>query len=348
MQTTSKNLLAVFAALAGVASLNADVIDTTNGARLVGKITKIDGGAVTINTSYAGDIKVKQDEIAAMSTDEAVAVRLESGTRIDGVISTENGALKITGSDGVVSTSVGKVSSSWKSGGEDPQISAMRRKWSLQTTVDIAGKTGNTKSTAIGAGFVAGLSSPQDALKFYGSYQYATTTDLQGVKTKSADETKAGIDYASFFTPRFGWFVRSELERDDVEGVELRSTSDFGATVRFVNKPSHSLVGRLGVGYRFESYPFGADNKGAVLTTGLTNKLVFSQYASLVTDLSWIPSINDFADYRFVHDSALEVPISAGFWKLRIGVNNQFNSTPLAGREELDTTYYTRLILNWR
>jgi hypothetical protein len=61
-----------------------------------------------------------------------------------------------------------------------------------------------------------------------------------------------------------------------------------------------------------------------------------------------LPSVNDFADYRFVHDSALEFPINAGFWKLRVGLNNQYNSRPQPGREEMDTTYYTRLVLSWK
>lgn len=49
-----------------------------------------------------------------------------------------------------------------------------------------------------------------------------------------------------------------------------------------------------------------------------------------------------------MHDSGFEIPLSAGFWKLRLGLNNQYNSRPQPGREELDTTYYTRLVLNWK
>lgn len=348
MQTTSKYILALFAALAGVASLQADVVETNNGAHLVGKITKIANGTVFLNTAYAGEIGIKQSEIASLSTDEALAVRLSSGTRIDGKISTENGTVKIVGQDGVISTEVSKVNASWNAGAEDPSVEAARRKWSIVTTADITGKSGNTKSSGIGLGFVAALSSPEDTLKFYGSYLYASTTSTDGEKTKSADETRLGIDYANFFSPRFGWFVRSEFETDDVEGIELRSTSDFGATMRLIANDRQSLVGRLGLGYRFESFPTGPDNKGAVLSAGLTNKFTFNKYTSLVTDLGYVPSVNDMADYRFTHDSALEIPISAGFWKLRIGVANQFNSRPLAGRKDLDTTYYTRLILNWK
>ncbi len=334
--------------LSAAAVLKADVVETKNGARLVGKIVKIEGGAVTLNTAYAGDIAIKQGEIAAMTTDEPVAVRLASGTRIDGKVSTEGGEPKVAGKDGTVSTTVDKVASSWNAGGEDPQITAMRRKWTFQTATDIAGKSGNTESTSVGTSFVAVLVSPQDALKFYGNYNYATTTSAAGVETKSTDQIKGGIDYSSFFSEKMGWFVRSELSRDQVEGIDLRSTTDFGATHRFVNNPRQKLVGRLGAGYRFESYMVGPNNKGAVLSTGLLHSYVLNNYSSILTELQYLPAFNDFSDYRFGHDTAIEMPISAGFWKLRVGLNNQYNSRPLSGRKSMDTMYYTRLLLNWK
>ena len=84
------------------------------------------------------------------------------------------------------------------------------------------------------------------------------------------------------------------------------------------------------------------------LSTALDHSYVLNKYATIVTGLQYLPSFNDFADYRFVQDTAVEVPISGAFWKLRLGFANQYNSRPLAGRESLDSLYYTRLILNWK
>lgn len=347
MISPSKLLPTLIASLLAATLALADVVETKNGSRLIGKVTKIADGKITLSTTYAGELAISQGEVAAITTEEPVAVRLSSGNRIDGKLATEGGSVKIAGKEGTLSTPVDKIAASWAAGGEDPLVSSMRRRWTLQTTADIVGKDGNTESTGIGLGFVAALVSPQDALKFYGAYNYATTT-VNNVETKSADETKLGIDYSSFFSSTVGWFVRSEFETDNVEGIDLRSTSDFGGTYRFIKNDRQSLVGRLGVGYRFESYPIGPDNKGTVFSVGLNHSFVINKYASVVTDLSYLPAMDDFADYRFGHDTAIEVPISAGFWKLRIGVNNQYTSRPVGSRENLDTTYYTRLLLNWR
>jgi hypothetical protein len=339
-------LLAVLALSA--AHLFADVVETKNGAKLVGKITKIVGGTITLATDYAGEIAIKQSEVTRLTTDGAVAVRLASGTRIDGRVSTATGAIQVAGKEGTVSTTIDQVAASWAAGAEDPQIVAARRHWTIETSTDIAGRQGNTESTGIGAGFVARLVSPHDVLKFYGSYDYATTTSATGVKTKSADATKGGIDYQSFYSEKFGWFIRSELGKDSVAGIDLRSTTDAGASFRLIKTAAQSLVGRLGAGYRFESYPVGPNNNGAVAAAGLSYSYTLNKYASLVTDLRYLPAFKDFADYRFLHESAIEVPLAADFWKLRIGVANDYNSRPPGGRDNLDTTYYTRMLLKWK
>ena len=63
-------------------SLRADVIETKNGARIVGKVLKIDAGSVVVDTDYAGKIAIKQSEVTAITTDAPISVRLASGTRI--------------------------------------------------------------------------------------------------------------------------------------------------------------------------------------------------------------------------------------------------------------------------
>ncbi len=350
-------LLALVCAAVFAGTLAADVVVTKNGARIVGKVTKIDGGNVLVTTEYAGDLTIKQSEVTAITTDTPIFVRLASGTVLQGTVAAnaEGEGIKIAGTDGDFTTKVEKVSASWDARSEDPQITALKkaavdkeRKWAYQANVDLTGNTGNTNSTGLAGGFTATLASPQDTLKFYVSTNYASSEDAAGVKTKTADEIKGGADYASFFSEKTGWFVRQELERDNVEDIDLRSTTDAGFTFRMIKTETHQLTSRLGLGYRFESYGSGAENKGAVLSTGLNNTVKFGDRLSLVTDLQFLPSISDFSDYRVVHDSALEIPLIGDFWKLRMGVNNQYNSVPQPGREELDTTYYTRLQLNWK
>ena len=61
-----------------------------------------------------------------------------------------------------------------------------------------------------------------------------------------------------------------------------------------------------------------------------------------------MPTFEDFSNFRLTHESYYEVPLAAPFWKLRLGISNDYNSKPGAGVEKLDTMYFTRLVLTWQ
>ncbi len=331
--------------------LHADVVDTRAGARLVGKITKIDDGKVFLETDYAGKLEIKQSEVTGIATEEIMAVRLQGGTTLRGrVAGSPEGGLVVTGAAGETRIRVDKIAATWPAAGEDPAVIAMkkavadrRRRWALQIGVDITGKSGNASSSGVATNIVATLTGPKDALKLYGDYNYLRTDN-----SKSTDETKAGVDYTNFFHDRLGWFTRSELQRDEIAQVNLRATSDVGLTYRFIKDLREELAGRIGTGYRYENFTTTSSREGVILAFGVFHSYKFSRAAVLTTDIKYLPNAADFADFRFVHDSGLEVPMAASLWKMRMGVTNQYDGRPQPGREHLDTTYYTRLLLNWK
>jgi hypothetical protein len=76
----------------------ADVIETKDGARLVGTVAGINDGKITLKTSDAGDIEVAQSEVAKLTMESALAIRLEDGTTVEGTIApTGEGAITIDG-----------------------------------------------------------------------------------------------------------------------------------------------------------------------------------------------------------------------------------------------------------
>lgn len=142
----------------------ADVVETKSGARIVGKVVAIDGGTVSVDTNFAGTIAVKQSEVTSITTDAPVAVRLASGTRIDGRVSTANGSVQVAGADGTVTTTVDKVAASWAAGAKDPTVSALETHWAYEAAVDISGKTGNKEQLATSASLRAVHKTARDAL----------------------------------------------------------------------------------------------------------------------------------------------------------------------------------------
>lgn len=338
------------AALA-VASASADIVETKNGARIVGKVTKIDDGKVFVTTEYAGDLTIKQSEVSGITTEAPVVVRLTSGTTLAGTVTAEGGALKIAGADGQLSTQMEKVAAAWSPSGEDPQVTAMKKAlaerehhWSYEATMDVAGKTGNSEQLGTAAAFRATLKTPDDTLQFYTGYNRQVSDGV-----KSADQFKAGIDYADNFSGRTSWYARDEVGFDRVKGIDLYNTAAAGLGYDMIKEPKHLLTGRFGLSFRYEGYtnPAQANLKSLGLDFGLNHEWEFKA-SKLVDRLTYTPSFEDFSNFHFTHESFYELPLADPKWKLRLGLSNDYTSKPGPGVERLDTTYFTRLVLNWK
>ena len=347
--TTTKNpscwgsLLALALILCVTPSF-ADVVETKSGARIVGKVVGIDGGTVSVDTNFAGTIAVKQSEVTSITTDAPVAVRLASGTRIDGKVSTTNGSVQVAGADGTVTTTVDKVAASWAAGAKDPAVSALETHWAYEAAVDVSGKTGNKEQLGTSASLRAVHKTPRDTLQFYTAYDRQVTSG-----TKSADQFKAGSDYQNNFSGKTSWYVRDEGGFDRVKDVELYNVAAAGFGYDVIKKPKQTLTTRGGFSFRYEGYknPLTTDVKSAGLDFGLSHELTLAN-SKIVNRLSYVPSFEDFGNYRISHESFYELPMANPSWKLRLGVNNDFNSMPGLGIERLDTAYFTRLVLSWK
>jgi hypothetical protein len=339
--TLPSRLLITVLALAA-ARLGADTIDTKNGSRIVGQITKIDSGAVVVSTDYAGTISIKQSEVASIATDAPIAIRLESGTRYDGRLTAgPSGAIQIAGVDGMINTSIDRIAASWAAGEVDPMLD---RRWAYEASVDVSGKTGNGEQIGTAAEARATLKTIDDMLQFYSAYNRQLSDGL-----KSADQFKAGVDYQNNFAGRKSWYVRDEGGFDRVKDIELYNIAAAGLGYDFIKEPKRTLTGRAGLSFRYEGYrdPFTEDVKSAGLDLGFNSDLQFGD-SRLVTRVAFVPTFEDFGTYRLNHESYYQIPLAHPAWKLRLGVSNDYNSQPPVGTEKLDTAYFTRLVLNWQ
>ncbi len=338
------SLALLFAALTAL-PLTADVIETKNGARIVGKVVRIADNAIAIETDFAGMLAVKQAEVVSISTDTPLAIRLQSGTRFDGKISTgAGGAVQIAGPDGTITTTVGKLASSWAVGGKDPEIAAAERHWSYEAAVDVSGKSGNRDQLGTAASLRAVLKTKLDTLQFYTAYDRQVTDG-----TKSADQFKAGVDYQNNFSGKTSWYARDEGGFDRVKDIELYNVAAVGFGYDVVKQPKHVFTTRAGLSFRYEGYknPFTTDVKSAGLDFGLAQEVTFTA-SKLVNRVSFVPTFEDFGVYRLNQESFYELPLAAPSWKLRLGFSNDYNSQPGRGVKKLDTAYFSRLVLNWR
>ncbi len=326
-------------------TVTADEVITTDGARLLGNITLIDKGTIHLETSYAGTLKISQEQVASFSTDEPRVVRLASGTIMSGpVASSSGGKLRIQSEDGVLETNTAQVAATWVPGSEDPQLARNRRQWRYDASLDLTGRSGNVDKFRLGTNMNAQLKGPNDALAFFFQHEQA-----EEEKLKTEDRLAGGASYESFFSKVMGWYIRTELETDRIDDIKFRSTSAGGLSYRLINKDRQSLVARSGVGYRYTAFTNNSpDESSATIDFGLAHDYEFKSFFVMQNDITFVPAVDDFSNYLIVHDSGFEIPIgSSENWKIRMGITNEYDSESTTP-EKLDTRYYTRMIYSWR
>lgn len=328
-----------------------DKVETLDGSVLTGTIKAISATTITLATDYAGEIILQRDQVTGFNTDEAVVVRLKSGTTLAGLVEhTGNGTLVITGQDATMTTTTAAIAESWVVAESDPQLvraeeqrDALKRKWSYDASLDIVGKKGNSDEFGAAVALAATLKSPQDTLTFYASLDKASKSGED-----TSDEIILGSEYTAYFAEPWGWYVRGEVERDDFEDLELRTSLGAGLNYRVFKQETHSLELRSGLGFRYESFNNGDNESDPTLDFGLDHHWQFTSWANMSNKLVYTPAIKDFGDFLLTHDSGINIPLGfSQHWDLRFGLRNDYKSLPAAGREKLDTSYYSRLQLHW-
>ncbi|MGA3007306.1 MAG: DUF481 domain-containing protein, partial [Opitutaceae bacterium] len=228
------------------ARVRADTVDTKEGAHLVGKITKVEAGSVYLHTDYAGDIVIKQSNVTRFATDKFIAVRLDSGQRIDGQVTpAPQGGLQIAGTNKTVTTDIRHVAATWNAYGEDPLLIALRGQWTYEAFVDANGETGNHNQLGTSGGMRAERKATYNDLQLYAKYN-RQVTDGQ----KSADQFATGVDYSTNYSGRDSLYVRDDAGFDRVMGISFSEVAAGGYGYDFIKQPSHTLTGRAGLSYR--------------------------------------------------------------------------------------------------
>ena len=329
----------------------ADSVEVLDGSVIQGKIIGMADGNLTIQTSFAGKIKVPYTKISSINSDKEISLRLTDNRTFDGIIDrAEDDSLTIR--DSGQSFSFSEIKHLWDADSTDPLILeaqknalAMQMKWKHAIGFDLTGASGNTDSFGLGIRLDSKLGNRMREYDFYLSYLNSTKKDVTIV-----DETTIGVDYDSRFFEELSWYAKTDLENDRLEKVDLRATAALGLKYSWIEAKNYKTSVRGGAAFRFEE--LGSDSvenlSEPALDFGLEHSQKIRDFLFLESDLSYIPNIDDFSDFLFRKDTALVLPLDKKQdWKIRSGLAGTYNSTPVPGKEEMDLKYYLRLVYDF-
>jgi len=354
MRSSHLYVIAVAAALLTAVSATADVVTTCDGSRIVGTVERLAEGKLVIETEIAGRLEIDASKITGITTDQAVSVAMASGDTLVGKLdaSSEGDTIVVHSEVGDVSIPASKVTLLWPEGAESPEVVAIREKadaelqavkpkWSAKLEGGVTREEGNSDTLKGRGRFDLRRKTTDDLLHFYLAGRYSEENDV-----RSTNEYFGGVRYENSLTERWFWYVRTELEYDEFEDIDLRATAAAGGGYYWLKKPEHELKTNLGLGYRHETYSDDRTVDQAVLDLGLDYRLDIAPWAQFTHSAVYTPDFEDFADYRLKFDTALLIPFKDDRWAWKVGMQNDYNSRPQSGLDRLDNTYYTSIVLS--
>ena len=107
---------------------------------------------------------------------------------------------------------------------------------------------------------------------------------------------------------------------------------------------------RSGIAFRYEKSGSSStdDLNDPAIDLGLEYTHQIREFLLLESDFTYVPSLNNFDDYLITKDTGLIFALNEDVSDAPFGLSGTYNSTPVDLKDELDLTYYLRMIYNFK
>jgi len=339
-------ILAMLLLATTVATARADKVYLTDGAILTGTVVRLADEVLTLQTDYADEVKLDAAKVVGITTNDALAAKLETGTTVAGRL-VYDGDTKVqqvgVGGAAPLTTSVSLIEALWTPGTDSPLVAALRAEieaergnWSFQLDAGVNGQTGNSETVNVNAALGIFYKTPRERFKIYARQRYARDDG-----ERSTNEALGGAKLEVDITRRWFAFGGVELEYDEFEDLDLRATATAGVGYFAIRQEEQELKVRAGIGYKHESYDDGSSADDAIAEIGIAYFKQINDRLRFVHETTYLPTFTSVSDYRLVVENMLEVDLNhTKTIKLRTGVRNEYDSQPQPDVERLDTFYF--------
>jgi putative salt-induced outer membrane protein YdiY len=329
--------------------LMADRLETKDGSIIYGTVIEAMDGNLSFQTTYLSNIEIPLSEIVSLSTSSNISIRDEENRTYFGQsIPSTNQNLTIQNKRKSERLDFVRVQHLWTESGQDPHLLAAETKkqelimkWKSSVGFDLVGSSGNTDSLGAGLRLDSTFSNKISELDLFLSYNTQTTNG----KTDT-DETKGGAEYDALFHEKLAWYLRSDIEHDPIEQINLRSTGAVGLKYDWTETDYYQVSTRSGIAVRYEDSTIRSvrDKTEPAFDLGLEYTHLLYENILLESELTLLPTVDYLSDYLFNHDTALIFPLLPdNAWHIRSGLSGTYDSIPKNDSDKVDLKYYFRL-----
>ena len=377
-------ILAAAAVWAGGASVvRADQVVLKDGDTLTGHIVAMDAGKLTITVLGLGDVKVDAAQIATVSTDGPVELKLKDGTIEKRKLSAYHPAVPSTAPahgptsapttfptafPTVIPTTVtpnqapAVVGTSTLPGqvvidgglvpvptelGDITQINPPAPAFTGSVTAGALLIRGNASTDTLNLGVNVARKTDQDTVAFTGAYLYGRTRDRKtAVVTTTEENWQIEGRYDYNFTARFYGFLDAQVRKDRIADLDLRFVPSGGLGYKFVNDPDFLVGGELGLAWVYEKYTNNTPTKEDVSGRAAYHILKkFNDSVSVFHDLEYLQSVQRGSNYIVNTDLGVRFQMTKHFFG-EAKVTLDFDSAPANGALKSDVFYAVNIGYN--
>ena len=225
---------------------NADELLMKNGDRLQGSVISMSLGKLVFKTSYAGEITIKWDQVAKLTTEKPLEAYLRNEqTLIGKVVAQKDGALILQPADGSPPVPISMA-----------QIKTLERPkppagWEFDGNVSagVSKETGNTNTEKYNLIANATISKTPHEIKLYAEFHKEWAK-----KKLSKDNALGSATYKRFLTKKWFAFGNGTAQMDKFADLDLLGNIAAGPGYQFFDSRELNLSAQIGPAYAYEKY----------------------------------------------------------------------------------------------
>lgn len=309
-----------------------DQVLLDDGSKLIGEVLGLDAGKLKLKTEYAGEIAIDAEKVMGLATVRPMNVQMKNSETTMGSLNYDSESGQKLGG---MKMALDQVDAIWASDTSRPKNSK-DPEWSGSIQLGFDGETGNSDRISLLGRADVRREKAKTRMHWFVQGRYSGSN---GVRT--ANEIVGGYSIEMDLRGRWYAWGNLGLEHDEFEDLKVRAILTGGPGYFWIRNPGHELKMRGGIGYEYENFQSGIDEADPVISLGGDYMVEIAPWLKFTHATDYLPTFEDpMENYRIVSETAGEIPLPPGRWKMRIGMQNKYNALSLGGIDRLDTFYF--------
>jgi putative salt-induced outer membrane protein YdiY len=330
-------------ALLAASFLRADTVVLKNGDRLTGTAVKLDGGKLTFKTAYADPIAIVWDQVASLTTAQAMVLPAPKGTlMITGVERSATGLI-VTTASGPATLDAAAVTVLRSPADQKAYEASLHpdwsRGWAGTASLSLALARGNSQTATIGTGFNVARQTHTDKTSLYAATLFSSNGNPS---ITSADTAGGGLRYDHNLAKKVFAFGTADFYADELQNLSLRSIVGGGGGWHASATPRQTFDVLAGLVWTHEIYKPGATNSFAAIDLGEQFTRKIGATSQFTEQAYFYPDLQQTGNYQLNFNSAFSTKLGKIFsWQTT--VSDQYTSFPPSGLKDNDVVLTTGL-----